>query len=58
MQIENVLIRLRETTWEINEAKADDPRRRVTLEKTWVLQDRLAMPEQVRCHWSSRLTRY
>jgi hypothetical protein len=46
MEIEKVLVRLRETTSEINTA-AEDPRMKVTLEKTWLLQDRLVIPEQV-----------
>lgn len=40
MEIENVLIRLREATHEINRA-TDDPRMKITMEKTWLLQDRL-----------------
>ncbi|KAK4681425.1 hypothetical protein QC764_107270 [Podospora pseudoanserina] len=45
MEIENTLIRLREATAEINRA-TDDPRVRTVLEKTWILQDRLAFPNQ------------
>ncbi|KAK4186442.1 hypothetical protein QBC35DRAFT_268983 [Podospora australis] len=45
MEIENTLIRLREATAEINRA-TDDVRIRSVLEKTWILQDRLAFPEQ------------
>lgn len=45
MEIENTLIRLRETTAEINRA-TDDVRIRSVLEKTWILQDRLAFPGQ------------
>ncbi|PBP19580.1 hypothetical protein BUE80_DR009600 [Diplocarpon rosae] len=40
MEIENVLIRLREATTEINRA-TDDPRMKATIEKSWLLQDRL-----------------
>lgn len=45
MEIENTLIRLREATTEINRA-TDDTRIRSTLEKTWILQDRLVFPNQ------------
>lgn len=45
-QIEDVLVRLREATAEINRA-TDDPSVKVTLEKTWLLQDRLMFPDQV-----------
>jgi hypothetical protein len=44
MEIENVLIRLRETTTEINRA-TDDPRMKITMEKTWLLQDRLTFSD-------------
>lgn len=46
MEIENVLIRLRETTSEINRA-TNDPRMKATMEKTWILQDRLMFTDQV-----------
>ena len=46
IEIENVLIRLREATTEINRA-TDDPRMKTTMEKTWLLQDRLAFTEMV-----------
>ncbi len=46
MEIENVLIRLREATAEMNRA-TDDPRMKTTMEQTWVLQDRLVFPNQV-----------
>lgn len=46
MEIENVLIRLREATTEINRA-TDDPRMKLTMEKTWLLQDRLVFPDMV-----------
>lgn len=46
MEIENVLIRLREATAELNRA-ADDPRMKTTMEQTWLLQDRLVFPNQV-----------
>ncbi|KAK4168546.1 hypothetical protein QBC43DRAFT_102069 [Cladorrhinum sp. PSN259] len=45
MEIEHTLIRLREATAEINRA-TDDSRVRLVLEKTWILQDRLAFPNQ------------
>ncbi|KAI1661329.1 Dbl homology domain-containing protein [Daldinia decipiens] len=45
MEIENVLIRLREATAELNRA-ADDPRMKTTMEQTWLLQDRLVYPNQ------------
>ncbi|KAK4451643.1 hypothetical protein QBC34DRAFT_492910 [Podospora aff. communis PSN243] len=45
MEIENTLIRLREATTEINRA-TDDARIKSTLEKTWILQDRLVFPNQ------------
>ncbi|KAL5320978.1 hypothetical protein ACEPPN_011788 [Leptodophora sp. 'Broadleaf-Isolate-01'] len=44
MEIENVLIRLREATTEINRA-TDDPRMKATIEKSWLLQDRLIFPD-------------
>jgi hypothetical protein len=46
MEIENTLIRLREATAEINRA-TDDTRIKAVLEKTWILQDRLAFANQV-----------
>ncbi|KAJ8129121.1 hypothetical protein O1611_g4512 [Lasiodiplodia mahajangana] len=45
MEIESVLIRLRETTAEINRA-TDDPGIKASLEQTWQLQDRLVFPNQ------------
>ncbi|KAL2264265.1 hypothetical protein VTK26DRAFT_8468 [Humicola hyalothermophila] len=45
MEIENTLVKFREATGEINRA-TDDPRIKTTLEKTWILQDRLAFPNQ------------
>lgn len=47
MEIENALIRLREATAEINRA-TNDSRTKSVLEKTWILQDRLMFPNQVR----------
>jgi hypothetical protein len=47
MEIENTLIRLREANAEINRA-TNDSRTKSVLEKTWILQDRLAFPNQVR----------
>ncbi|ORY66430.1 uncharacterized protein BCR38DRAFT_484059 [Pseudomassariella vexata] len=44
-EIENVLVRLREATAEINRA-TDDPSVKSTMEKTWLLQDRLVFPDQ------------
>jgi hypothetical protein len=46
LEIEKVLARLRETTAEINKA-TDDPGMKVTMEKTWILQDRLTLSDQV-----------
>ncbi|KAI0013472.1 Dbl homology domain-containing protein [Xylariaceae sp. FL0662B] len=43
--IENVLVRLREATAEINRA-TDDPGMKATMEQTWLLQDRLVFPNQ------------
>lgn len=48
MEIEDTLVRLREATAEINQA-TNDARIKATLEKTWVLQDRLVFPAQVSC---------
>ena len=45
MEVENALIRLREATAEINRA-TDDVRMKSTLERTWMLQDRLAFANQ------------
>ena len=47
MEIDNVLIRLREATSEINRA-TDDPRIKAAIEKSWILQDRLVFPGMVR----------
>lgn len=46
MEIEEALFRLREATAEINRA-TDDPDVKASLEKTWLIQDRLTYPEQV-----------
>jgi hypothetical protein len=46
MEIENVLFRLREATNEINRA-TDDPRMKITMERSWLLQDRLVFPNKV-----------
>ncbi|KXH45538.1 RhoGEF domain-containing protein [Colletotrichum nymphaeae SA-01] len=46
MEVESALLRLREATAEINRA-TNDRRMKSTLERTWVLQDRLVFPEQV-----------
>ncbi|KAJ0166743.1 hypothetical protein CTA2_6071 [Colletotrichum tanaceti] len=45
MEVESALLRLREATAEINRA-TNDRRMKSTLEKTWILQDRLVFPEQ------------
>ncbi|OHE97807.1 RhoGEF domain-containing protein [Colletotrichum orchidophilum] len=45
MEVESALLRLREATAEINRA-TNDSRMKSTLERTWVLQDRLVFPEQ------------
>ncbi|KAF4782247.1 RhoGEF domain-containing protein [Colletotrichum scovillei] len=45
MEVESALLRLREATAEINRA-TNDRRMKSTLERTWVLQDRLVFPEQ------------
>ncbi|KAH7133510.1 RSP protein [Dactylonectria macrodidyma] len=45
MEVETALMRLREATAEINRATNDD-HMKGTLEKTWVLQDRLVFPER------------
>ena len=47
MEIESALIRLREATGAINRA-TDNDRTKATLEKSWLLQDRLVFPDQVR----------
>ena len=47
MEIENILIRLRETTAEINRA-TDNPGIKASMETTWTLQDRLVLPDRVR----------
>ncbi|KAI0019554.1 hypothetical protein F4780DRAFT_441219 [Xylariomycetidae sp. FL0641] len=54
MEIDDVLIRLREATAEINRA-TDDPHVKVTMEQTWTLQDRLVFPNQ-RLDGSSKTT--
>jgi len=46
LAIDNVLLRIREATTEINRA-TDDPRMKATMEKSWVLQDRLIFPDRV-----------
>ncbi|KAJ2900511.1 Round spore [Zalerion maritima] len=45
MEVENTLFRLREAAAEINRA-TDDNGMKATLEKTWLLQDRLIFPGQ------------
>jgi hypothetical protein len=47
MEIEDTLSRLREVTAEINRA-TNDSRTKSVLEKTWMLQDRLVFPSDVR----------
>ncbi|KAI1756521.1 Dbl homology domain-containing protein [Xylaria castorea] len=56
MEIESVLIRLRETTAEINQA-TDDPGVKASLEQTWLLQDRLVFPNQRICATSKSTIR-
>ncbi|KAI8945196.1 Dbl homology domain-containing protein [Xylaria longipes] len=56
MEIESVLIRLRETTAEINQA-TDDPGVKASLEQTWLLQDRLVFPNQGLCATSKSTIR-
>jgi hypothetical protein len=56
MAIENVLIRVREATREINRA-TDDPRMKVIIEKSWLLQDRLVFPDRVGRPWNRLYTR-
>lgn len=46
MDIESTLMRLREATAEINRATSDSMMK-ATLEKTWMLQDRLVFPNCV-----------
>lgn len=43
VEIEKVLVRLRESTVEMNKV-TNDPRAKPRLEKTWLLQDRLQFP--------------
>ncbi|KAL5085339.1 hypothetical protein Trisim1_010672 [Trichoderma cf. simile WF8] len=45
MEVDNTLTRLREATTEINRA-SNDGNIRSTLEKTWILQDRLVFPDR------------
>lgn len=45
MEVETALMRLREATAEINRATNDDSMKE-TLERTWLLQDRLVFPER------------
>lgn len=47
MEIESTLIRLREAAAEINKA-TDDDHVKTSLEKTWLLQERLVLPRHVR----------
>lgn len=46
MEIEDTLVRLREATAEINQA-TNDSKIKATLEKTWILQDRLVFSGHV-----------
>jgi len=46
MAIEDVLIRMREATTEINRA-TDDPRMKASMEKSWTLQDRVVLTGRV-----------
>ncbi|KAH6689120.1 RSP protein [Plectosphaerella plurivora] len=45
MEVESALLRLREATAEINRA-TNDTKMKDVLQKTWILQDRLVMPNQ------------
>ncbi|KAK0383235.1 hypothetical protein NLU13_9148 [Sarocladium strictum] len=45
MEIDDVLVRLREATSDVNRA-TNDKRMKSTLEKTWLLQDRLVFPNR------------
>lgn len=47
MEVETALIRLREATSEINRSTEDNLMKE-TLEKTWLLQDRIVFPNRVR----------
>jgi hypothetical protein len=51
LEIDSALTRLRETTSEINKA-TNDVEVIATLEKTWLLQDRLILPHQVQSYLS------
>ncbi|KAI1459067.1 Dbl homology domain-containing protein [Annulohypoxylon moriforme] len=53
IEIEKVLIRLREATSGINRA-TDDPRLKDTMERTWLVQDRLIFPNQQKTDAASR----
>ncbi|CCU76289.1 hypothetical protein BGHDH14_bgh03224 [Blumeria hordei DH14] len=44
LEIETVMVRLKEATTEINQA-ADDPRKKNLMEKSWLLQDRIIFPD-------------
>ncbi|KAI0600211.1 hypothetical protein F4775DRAFT_75214 [Biscogniauxia sp. FL1348] len=55
MEIENVLIRLREATSEINRAH-NDPNMKLKMEQTWTLQDRLVFPNQKKSDATSKTT--
>jgi hypothetical protein len=46
MEVETALARLREATIEINNS-ATNQDMKTTLEKTWLLQDRLVFPDRV-----------
>lgn len=52
MEVETALMRLREATSEINRS-AKDNLMKGTLEKTWLLQDRIVFPNRVRFASSS-----
>jgi hypothetical protein len=47
MEVETALMRLREATSEINRSTEDNLMKE-TLEKTWLLQDRIVFPNRVR----------
>jgi len=56
MEIEDTLARLREATAEINRA-TDNSKIKDTLEKTWILQDRLVFPDRV-CSYKPRVKKH
>jgi hypothetical protein len=51
LEIEKILLRMRETTATINKA-TDDPKMKASIEHTWLLQDRVVFGDQVRMRLS------